>query len=354
MARGDADDEDTQLVSLTAVQIAYEMSNKPETRAGTGEVLYRSFAIDASAISSNGDRQVQVAWASEEPIQREFGLEILRCTADACALERLNNRAALLYEHDPEKQIGVVVPGTARFDSDRKGRCLVKFSKSVLGQEQYQDVIDGVRANLSVGYSVEKYEVRGDDTYIATRWQPVEVSLVSIPADISVGVGRSTNFMKEEKSSNGGADSGADDHRAIARERARIFELQKVGRKFKDFCSESDINRAIESGTSVKDFQVAVIDRFDPEPIRPFMLGDNPLENSGSHGSFGQQVIESRSYRSLEGRGLSTPGAKLIVELPNATYSTFSSAATNTRTTVTGLPNTAVQIVPGVPKDMAA
>ena len=28
-------------------------------------------------------------------------------------------------------------------------------------------------------------------TYTATKWEPIEISIVSVPADISVGVGRS-------------------------------------------------------------------------------------------------------------------------------------------------------------------
>jgi HK97 family phage major capsid protein len=62
-----------------------------------------------------------------------------------------------------------------------------------LAQEIFQDVVDGIRGNVSVGYRVNKMErsASNKDEYLVRSWSPLEVSVVSIPADQSVGVGRS-------------------------------------------------------------------------------------------------------------------------------------------------------------------
>lgn len=73
-------------------------------------------------------------------------------------------------------------------------RAVVRFSKSSFASEVFEDVKDGIRHNTSCGYRIEKYApIKGKDGILATRWKPLEVSIVSIPADESVGVGRSEN-----------------------------------------------------------------------------------------------------------------------------------------------------------------
>ena len=160
--------------------------------------------IDRSAVDEEA-RTVELAFSSETPVERPFGREVLDHSPDSVDLSRLNDGAPLLVEHDRTQQVGVIE--SARVDSDRVGRAVVRFSKSVLGEEIFQDVKDGIRRLVSVGYVVnefanEKAEA-GLDTLRAISWEPLEVSLVSIPADASglVGVGRSdepTNNPKEK------------------------------------------------------------------------------------------------------------------------------------------------------------
>ena len=154
--------------------------------------LRRDFTVERSAINESA-RTVDLSFASEEPVERWFGDEILNCTADAVDFNRLNNGGALLVNHNPDDQIGVVT-GT-RIDGG-KCRATVRFSRSARAQEIFQDVCDGIRSLVSVGYRVksmvlaEQRDTEGD-TYRVDAWEPYEVSLVSIPADSSVGVGRS-------------------------------------------------------------------------------------------------------------------------------------------------------------------
>lgn len=147
---------------------------------------YQRNTVDVDA------RTVELAFASEAPYQRWWGHEILDMAPGSVDLSRLNAAHPLLLNHDPAQQIGVVE--RAWLDSDRKARAVVRFSRSALGQEVFQDVQDGIRELVSVGYSIDDMVLEsrnGDDaTYRVTRWTPFEVSIVSVPADASVGVGR--------------------------------------------------------------------------------------------------------------------------------------------------------------------
>lgn len=157
----------------------------------------RTFTIEfdhakrAASINEEA-RTVDLAFASETPIERWYGTEVLRCDGGAVMLSRLNAGGALLSDHNTRAQVGAVVSGTARTDSDRVCRATVKFSQRQAGADEFQDVQDGIRTQVSVGYMVHKYEVDEDtNTYTATRWEPLEISLVSIAADVvGSGVGR--------------------------------------------------------------------------------------------------------------------------------------------------------------------
>ena len=133
------------------------------------------------------ERSVTLSFSSEEPVERWFGNEVLLHSPESVDLGRLNSRAALLWNHNPDDQIGVVE--TASIENGR-GVATVRFSKSERGQEMFADVLDGVRGNVSVGYVIDEMEERGERDFVATRWTPHEISLVSIPADTSVGVAR--------------------------------------------------------------------------------------------------------------------------------------------------------------------
>jgi len=183
---------------------------------------------------------VGLAISSEAPYERWFGIEILSHDAGAVDLSRLaDNSHPLLLNHDTEDQIGVLSDPV--IGADRVLRVTAKFSRSALGQEILQDVDDGIRQLVSVGYFIEEIEevkpitepdvaggqrtgwktvkhytgeefdiamrakhgegyarhglggrgAQDEPTYLVTRWIPFEGSIVPIPADPSVGVGRS-------------------------------------------------------------------------------------------------------------------------------------------------------------------
>lgn len=246
----------------------------PDVRKATAERQHRAARYQRDTINVE-ERTVELAFASDEPYDRWWGTEILDCTPAAVNLERLNNRHPLLLDHDTSKQIGVVE--RAWVDADRKGRALVRFSRGALGEEIFQDVQDGIRELVSVGYSIDDMvlESRTEEqaTYRVTRWTPFEVSIVSVPADPTVGVGRSMAPAgpapaqpKETQVSDTTIAAPAatqPDIRVIASEaqraeRERATEIRAIGHAHQ-LAAEADA--AIADGTSLDAFRKAVLDK---------------------------------------------------------------------------------------------
>lgn len=145
-------------------------------------------------------RTVELAFSSELPVDRWFGSEVLVHEPGAVRMDRLTNGGALLMDHNTRDQIGVVE--SAQIDGDRRGRAVVRFSRSARAEEMFRDIIDGIRRHVSVGYQVHKIEVtetKGQpDAVRVIDWEPFEISLVSVPADPTVGVGRSMGKPPED------------------------------------------------------------------------------------------------------------------------------------------------------------
>lgn len=168
--------------------------SKAPTTLKPGTKVERAFAVVREAVSVE-KRTAELSFASESPYERWWGVEVLDCTATAMRQSRIGNgRAPLLCDHDSRDQIGVIESVT--IGTDRIARALVRFGNSARASEIFQDVVDGIRANVSVGYMIHKAQLvetsdDGADTYRVTDWEPFEVSIVSVPADATVGVGRS-------------------------------------------------------------------------------------------------------------------------------------------------------------------
>ena len=152
-------------------------------------------------------RTVEVAFSSEYAEgERWFGVEILDHSPGAIELGRLRDGGALLMDHRSTDQIGVVE--SVKVGDDRVARAVVRFSRSARAQEIFQDVQDGIRKHISVGYRIleAKLEtIRDDDVdvYRVTKWEPYEISFVAIPFDPTVGVGRGLENAPVEPLANG-------------------------------------------------------------------------------------------------------------------------------------------------------
>ena len=140
-------------------------------------------------------RTVDLAFASSYPVERWDYREIL--DMQGMSMARVGSgRAALLMDHNTRDQVGVIE--AVSIGSDNVARAKVRFSQSARGQEIFQDVQDGIRSLVSVGYTVNEVRFDGTkdglDEYLVTSWEPYEISIVSVPADPTVFVGRSADM----------------------------------------------------------------------------------------------------------------------------------------------------------------
>ena len=146
------------------------------------------------------DRTVELAFSSEAEVERSFGFEILDHSLNSVRLDRLRAGAALLVGHDRDDQVGVVE--SVSIDVDRRGRTVVRFGNSQRADEIFQDVKDGIRRLISFGYTVHNVVREGTrngvDVFRVTDWEPFEISIVSIPADVTVGIGRNADSLGME------------------------------------------------------------------------------------------------------------------------------------------------------------
>jgi HK97 family phage major capsid protein len=236
-------------------------------------------AVDMMANPVNeSERRVQIAVSSELPVERSFGMEVLDHNPASIDLAFLaSGRAPLLLDHDPEQQIGIIEEVTV--DSlARVMRATVRFGKGALAGEVFQDVVDGIRQNVSVGYRVNKM-VRDDSVdgtvYRVNSWTPLEASIVSIPADMSVGVGRSVEIISNSLEGLEMTEVNKDELRAsIAKSNAEILA---IGAKL----NKRDLaEKAIARGVSVEQFRGELIESLGSDAIvhNPNNVGMNSRE----------------------------------------------------------------------------
>lgn len=236
-------------------------------------------------------RTVELSFSSETPYGRWFGDEILCHDEECINLERFNNGlGTVLFNHDRDAVVGHV---ERAWIEDNRGKALVRFDEDEQSDTIFKKVQSGTLQGVSVGYSIKRYEVlddkdsvssngrfKGPDTYVVTDWEPLEISIVSVPADPTVGVGRSAeeihtsiDIQEEEKSmdpkdvlkteevkSTEPVETGitqADLAKAMETERKRTSEITAL---FRDFDVEG-ADEAIVTGVSVDEARAMVMDQ---------------------------------------------------------------------------------------------
>jgi HK97 family phage major capsid protein/HK97 family phage prohead protease len=215
------------------------------------------------------ERTFEFPFSSEYPVARYFGNEILSHENKAADLSRLNDGAPLLFNHNPDRVIGVVE--RAYIDGNkRRGYARVRFSRNSFAQEILSDVKDGVLRNVSFGYSIDKMEERGSGDFVATAWSPYEISVVSVPADPGVGIGRSLEDDNAASAAptpdpipsmeNTTPDLAVVRAEAAEAERARISDITSLCTKH----GMEDLGRQmVESGRSIDEARAAVLDKLN-------------------------------------------------------------------------------------------
>lgn len=249
-----------------------EYQEAPQRRSLT---LERKANIDVDA------RTVELAFSSEEPYQRWFGNEILGHKDGEIDLGRLEEGGAVLVNHDTRDHVGIVEK--VWIDGD-KGRAVVRFGNSARAAEIFQDVQDGIMRHVSVGYFIRKMELveevdDGPNTYRASHWEPFEISVVSVPADTTVGVGKSlepgapapvvTNVisentkdetMPEENTPPVDVETVENDAREAERkaERKRVSDLLSMA---EEYGADDLARQVINSGGDVHDLGKLLLER---------------------------------------------------------------------------------------------
>lgn len=170
------------------------------------------YLTDCSITRMEGEgneRKFTLSFSSEEPYSRWFGLEILSHSDGAMDLTRLNSIGVVLFNHDRDKVIGKI---NRAWVENNRGKAEIEFDTDDAADVIYQKVLSGTLKGVSVGYRVDIWEevaankLSSDGRFtgpceIATKWTPFEISIVSVPADPTVGVGRSQEEPDEGVSS---------------------------------------------------------------------------------------------------------------------------------------------------------
>lgn len=299
--------------------------------------LFRAGEIDARALdpSQEDDRRVQLSFSSEETVLRFFGFEILGHDKGEVDLARLaSGRAALLVDHvqTVDSQVGVVEKA---WIENGRGYAIVRFGKSARADEILARVRDGEITGVSVGYEITRLVQVGEsdgEPIFRANWRPYEITLCPVPADPTVGIGRTaegsseieiTVERKEKRPKKGLKMSKKKDDAAttetrtaptqpaqvdtadlMRKERARVKEIRALGRKFK--MDDKSVDAAIEGETTVDQFQRAILDHMGSKEQEATRAKDAEI------GMSKKEVGEFSLMRAL--RYLSNPTDKRAIE----------------------------------------
>lgn len=234
-------------------------------------------------------RTVELAFSSEAPVERGWGIEILDHQPRSIRLERFQRGGPLLVDHDHRDHVGVIE--SVQIGADKVARAVVRFGRSARAAEVFQDVVDGIRSLVSVGYRIHEAKLEtekdGIPTYRVTAWEPHEISLVSVPADIAVGVGRSVEAVASipQETPMSEHDTGADLQRTAADaqrtgtegERKRVADIIAIASQYERHGLDELARSAITGGLSVDEFRAKAMDKMAvaPKPSAEIGLTDS-------------------------------------------------------------------------------
>ena len=323
----DEEDEDKDKKSMH--------DDKEKDRSENINKLFRSAFLNKRKVDDK-KRTAEFSFMSDEPVERDFGIESIDVTKTDMSFVS-SGRAPLLLDHDTKAQIGVIEKAEI---VDGKGRAIARFGKSQLANEVFEDVKSGIRQNISVGYLIkemDKVEDENDEKSLGQDFfrvgiKPLEISMVSVPADTTVGIGRSLNQTTTitvkgdamEKAKTEVTEQVVNKDQIQKTEMTRIREISAIGKKhnLQDLADTS-----VRDGHSVAEFKGLVLDKIgnskpldtDPNEVglsakenRRYSIANGiraSLTNDWSKAGFEREVsqeIEKQSGRTA--RGFFVPG----------------------------------------------
>lgn len=267
---------------------------------------YRQLALDTKALVSE-ERTITVSVSSDEPYKRWGYCEILDHSKEAVDLVRMNNGAMNLYNHDRDSYLGVIEK--AWLDSGKLYNT-IRFDDHELAERIVKSINNGIVKNVSIGYRVDevvlvKESSEDFDTYLATKWCPFESSFVTVPADATVGVGRSYYFLEGKGEILGGNVSEEKDMPESSIEKDTPLEVSSKARAVRELTigiSENDLitserervqgiyalvkkyghaelaQRAIEESLSIENTRSLYLDKVNlEEKQNPVAAGVSPV-----------------------------------------------------------------------------
>ena len=169
--------------------------------AGTGQDRNKGIRECGGFIRSDDrdERTFRLSFSSEEPYNRWFGPEILDHTDGCVDFSRLNSNPVVLFNHNRDVILGRI---NRAWVENGRGEAEITFDADDEAEKICKKVKSGTLKGVSVGYLVDSWEEvmpnkqSSDGRFtgpcsIAKRWTPYEISIVSVPADPTVGIGRS-------------------------------------------------------------------------------------------------------------------------------------------------------------------
>lgn len=239
----------------------------------TALMQQREMIID-SAVNEE-QRTVTLSFASEAPVSRWYGNEILQIDESSVDMQRVDNGlCCLLFNHNSNKVIGKVL---RTWIEDSKAKAEVQFDEDAESDAIFNKVKNGTLRGVSVGYVVNNWEeVQANSVstngkfagpaYVAVRWSVYEISIVSVPADGEVGVGRSLggennmNNPVDPKTNVEPNTNVTENSENIKRaEQERILQINTLGRNFN--LEAEEIDKFIRENKSVQDVEHAILER---------------------------------------------------------------------------------------------
>ncbi|GGA80749.1 hypothetical protein GCM10011369_23380 [Neiella marina] len=250
---------------------------------GQCPIAYRFAEVEKDSIDVE-QRTVTISFSSEYEVERWGWFETLGHTPEEVDLSRIEQNGPFLCDHNWTDQRGVI---TKAWIENGRGHAEIKLSRNPMGEQLLIDMQDSIRTNISVGYRILEATLtkkEGDNEhYRITKWQPLEISSVSVPADPTVGVGRSdktqntVQIRKAKVMENETPEvetpaevevrtaPAAPEVRSPAEPAApaaaapQIGEAQRIAETGKQYGAEALANDHIRQGKSYEDFNAALL-----------------------------------------------------------------------------------------------
>jgi HK97 family phage major capsid protein/HK97 family phage prohead protease len=283
---------------------------------------------------------MEFSFSSELPVERWWGTEILSHDPSSVNLERANTMN-FLWNHDRDVVLGRVE--SVSIAGDKRGYCKVRWSNKKSIEEYKQDVADGILTNVSFAYMIDdvtevKSEGEDENVYVCS-WTPLEISLVSVPQDASVGIGRALSENNLEDTENNGRKMEISEYRQEESKRiALIHELANT------YGNKELAEKLIQDGATIEAARSAYLGIVTAQPQTPIAavapLGFSEKENksysilrainacltgdwskAGFERECSQELI-SRSKKPPNGNGFFMPVRDLKIYGERATYAT--------------------------------